>query len=236
MHQPPSVVITPVHRRGVPCDIGAPVVSAAAGELSNVPQGTLRLLVGTAAAPVLSGSLLSGFLTAHPQRHAGPRRERCGRRLGGRGLRRRDSAGRGDRPGHERGAGHGRYPDDGARLARVLRLASHASAPRSSIRAASRSGLLPVLSAGPDVRASCAMWRSRSATGLTRGGAGAHGSAVGPRAVGTGTCHMGTGRDRLTRVAGRAGACWPRSATVRARGGRRCACQVAVKVKERGAS
>ena len=39
---------------------------AAVGELSDVPRGTLRLLVGTAADPVLAGSLLAGFLAAHP--------------------------------------------------------------------------------------------------------------------------------------------------------------------------
>ncbi|HET7458857.1 MAG TPA: LysR family transcriptional regulator [Gemmatimonadaceae bacterium] len=39
---------------------------AAVGELSDVPRGTLRLLVGTAADPVLAGPLLAGFLTAHP--------------------------------------------------------------------------------------------------------------------------------------------------------------------------
>src|SRR5918911_5230759 len=39
---------------------------AAVGELSDVPRGTLRLLVGTAADPVLTGPLLADFLTAHP--------------------------------------------------------------------------------------------------------------------------------------------------------------------------
>ena len=39
---------------------------AAVGELSDVPRGTLRLLVGTAADPVLGGPLLAGFLTDHP--------------------------------------------------------------------------------------------------------------------------------------------------------------------------
>lgn len=39
---------------------------AAVGELSDVPRGTLRLLVGTAAEPVLGGPLLADFLTAHP--------------------------------------------------------------------------------------------------------------------------------------------------------------------------
>jgi DNA-binding transcriptional LysR family regulator len=39
---------------------------AAIGELSDVPRGTLRLLVGTAADPVLTGPLLVDFLTAHP--------------------------------------------------------------------------------------------------------------------------------------------------------------------------
>jgi DNA-binding transcriptional LysR family regulator len=39
---------------------------AAVGELSDVPRGTLRLLVGTAAAPVLAGPLLADFLAAHP--------------------------------------------------------------------------------------------------------------------------------------------------------------------------
>lgn len=38
---------------------------AAVGELSDEPRGTLRLLVGTAAEPVLGGPLLAGFLTAH---------------------------------------------------------------------------------------------------------------------------------------------------------------------------
>jgi DNA-binding transcriptional LysR family regulator len=40
---------------------------ASVGELSSVPRGTLRLLVGTAAEPVLTGALLADFLTAHPQ-------------------------------------------------------------------------------------------------------------------------------------------------------------------------
>jgi len=40
---------------------------AAVGELSDLPRGTLRLLVGTAADPVLAGSLLADFLTTHPQ-------------------------------------------------------------------------------------------------------------------------------------------------------------------------
>lgn len=39
---------------------------ATVGELSDVPRGTLRLLVGTAAEPVLGGPLLADFLTAHP--------------------------------------------------------------------------------------------------------------------------------------------------------------------------
>jgi DNA-binding transcriptional LysR family regulator len=39
---------------------------AAAGELSDVPRGTLRLIVGTAADPVLTGPLLTEFLAAHP--------------------------------------------------------------------------------------------------------------------------------------------------------------------------
>ena len=39
----------------------------AVGELSEVPRGTLRLLVGTAADPVLTGPILTDFLTAHPQ-------------------------------------------------------------------------------------------------------------------------------------------------------------------------
>ena len=38
---------------------------AAVGELSDAPRGTLRLLVGTAADPVLTGSLLADFLTTH---------------------------------------------------------------------------------------------------------------------------------------------------------------------------
>src|SRR5215210_3200717 len=37
---------------------------AAVGELSDVPRGTLRLIVGTAADPVLTGPLLADFLTA----------------------------------------------------------------------------------------------------------------------------------------------------------------------------
>ena len=40
---------------------------AAVGELSDEPAGTLRLLVGTAADPMLSGPLLIDFLTAHPR-------------------------------------------------------------------------------------------------------------------------------------------------------------------------
>lgn len=39
---------------------------AAVGELSDAPRGTLRLLVGTAADPVLTGPLLADFLFAHP--------------------------------------------------------------------------------------------------------------------------------------------------------------------------
>jgi len=39
---------------------------AAVGELSDVPRGTLRLIVGTAADPVLAGPLLADFLAAHP--------------------------------------------------------------------------------------------------------------------------------------------------------------------------
>lgn len=39
---------------------------AAVGELSDVPRGTLRLVAGTAADPVLAGPLLADFLTAHP--------------------------------------------------------------------------------------------------------------------------------------------------------------------------
>jgi DNA-binding transcriptional LysR family regulator len=39
---------------------------ATMGELGDAPRGTLRLLVGTAADPVLSGSLLADFLVAHP--------------------------------------------------------------------------------------------------------------------------------------------------------------------------
>jgi DNA-binding transcriptional LysR family regulator len=39
---------------------------AAVGELGDVPRGTLRLLVGTAADPVLTGPLLADFLTTHP--------------------------------------------------------------------------------------------------------------------------------------------------------------------------
>src|SRR5689334_9911952 len=39
---------------------------AAVGELSDAPRGTLRLLVGTAADPMLAGPLLAEFLTAHP--------------------------------------------------------------------------------------------------------------------------------------------------------------------------
>lgn len=40
---------------------------AAVGELSDVPHGTLRLLVGTAENVVLAGSLLADFLAAHPR-------------------------------------------------------------------------------------------------------------------------------------------------------------------------
>jgi DNA-binding transcriptional LysR family regulator len=40
--------------------------AAAVGELGDTPRGTLRLLVGTAADPVLTGPLLSDFLAAHP--------------------------------------------------------------------------------------------------------------------------------------------------------------------------
>ena len=40
---------------------------AAAGELSDVPRGTLHLLVGTAADPVLTGPLLADFLAAYPR-------------------------------------------------------------------------------------------------------------------------------------------------------------------------
>ena len=39
---------------------------ASVGELSDVPRGTLRLLVGSAAEPVLTGPLLSGFLATQP--------------------------------------------------------------------------------------------------------------------------------------------------------------------------
>jgi DNA-binding transcriptional LysR family regulator len=39
---------------------------AEVGELSDEPRGTLRLLVGTAADPVLTGPLLADFLTAQP--------------------------------------------------------------------------------------------------------------------------------------------------------------------------
>ena len=39
---------------------------AAVGELGDTPRGTLRLIVGTAADPVLGGALLSDFLAAHP--------------------------------------------------------------------------------------------------------------------------------------------------------------------------
>lgn len=38
----------------------------AVGELGDAPRGTLRLLVGTAADPVLTGPLLADFLTVHP--------------------------------------------------------------------------------------------------------------------------------------------------------------------------
>lgn len=40
---------------------------AAIGELSDVPHGTLRLLVGTAEDVVLAGPLLADFLSAHPR-------------------------------------------------------------------------------------------------------------------------------------------------------------------------
>src|SRR5688572_875608 len=40
--------------------------AAAVGELGDTPRGTLRLLVGTAADPVLTGPLLADFLAAHP--------------------------------------------------------------------------------------------------------------------------------------------------------------------------
>lgn len=40
---------------------------AAVGELGATPRGTLRLLVGTAADPVLTGPLLAEFLTLHPK-------------------------------------------------------------------------------------------------------------------------------------------------------------------------
>ena len=40
---------------------------AAVGELGDVPRGTVRLLVGTAADPVLTGPVLADFLLAHPQ-------------------------------------------------------------------------------------------------------------------------------------------------------------------------
>src|SRR5215210_306935 len=39
---------------------------AAVGELGDAPRGTLRLLVGSAADPVLGGALLADFLAAHP--------------------------------------------------------------------------------------------------------------------------------------------------------------------------
>lgn len=39
---------------------------AAVGALSDAPRGTLRLLIGTAADPVLAGSLLADFLVTHP--------------------------------------------------------------------------------------------------------------------------------------------------------------------------
>lgn len=45
-------------------DVRAAVASVA--ELSVVPRGTLRLVVGLAADPVLAGPLLADFLTAHP--------------------------------------------------------------------------------------------------------------------------------------------------------------------------
>jgi DNA-binding transcriptional LysR family regulator len=38
----------------------------AVGEMSGAPRGTLRLLVGTAADPVIGGPLLADFLVAHP--------------------------------------------------------------------------------------------------------------------------------------------------------------------------
>jgi DNA-binding transcriptional LysR family regulator len=40
--------------------------TAAVGELGDAPRGTLRLLVGTAADPVIAGPLLAEFLTMHP--------------------------------------------------------------------------------------------------------------------------------------------------------------------------
>ena len=40
---------------------------AAVGELGATPRGTLRLLVGTAADPVLTDSLLADYLTTHPR-------------------------------------------------------------------------------------------------------------------------------------------------------------------------
>jgi DNA-binding transcriptional LysR family regulator len=40
--------------------------AAAVGELGDTPRGTLRLLAGTAADPVLTGPLLADFLAAHP--------------------------------------------------------------------------------------------------------------------------------------------------------------------------
>jgi len=40
---------------------------AAVSESADVPRGTVRLLVGTAADPVLTGPLLADFLAAHPQ-------------------------------------------------------------------------------------------------------------------------------------------------------------------------
>ncbi|MDB4887417.1 MAG: LysR substrate-binding protein [Gemmatimonadetes bacterium] len=40
---------------------------ASVGELSDVPHGTLRLVVGTAAEPVLTGAFLADFLAGHPR-------------------------------------------------------------------------------------------------------------------------------------------------------------------------
>ena len=39
----------------------------AVGQLGDAPRGTLRLLVGTAADPVLGGALIADFLEAHPR-------------------------------------------------------------------------------------------------------------------------------------------------------------------------